>query len=337
MTNTRVLMLGGAVALMLTAATSYKVLTRYPVPGNGGFDYVTLDAATRRLFLSHASQVDVMDADTCKVAGTIPDTPGVHGIAIATPAKHGFTSNGAEHKVSMFDLATLQTIRKIDVGKGPDGIYYEPVTKRVFTNNHGSHDVSAIDSASGEVVGTVKLEGDGEQAVFGSDGMIYVNSENTNDVVVFDPKTLQVIRRMPIGVAKTPTGLAYDAKNARLFVACRNEPKMVVMDATSGKVIADFPIGTGADWAEFDADARLAFVSTGEGVLNIFHQTSADVYEDAGPVKTQPSAKTMALDRKTGKIFLPSVEYEFAPATEAGKQPRRTTKPGSFAVLVVAK
>ena len=145
----------------------YKVLTRYPVPGTGGWDYVTLDSRPRRLYISHATQVEVLDADSGKVVGTIPDTPGVHGIAIAPAFKHGFTSNGRENKVSMFDPATLKLIKKIDVGKGPDGIYYDPGSKRVFTNNHGSHDISAIDAATGEVVGTVKLEGDGEQAVIG--------------------------------------------------------------------------------------------------------------------------------------------------------------------------
>ena len=150
----------------------------------------------------------------------------------------------------MFDPATLQLIKKIDVGKGPDGIYYDPKTKRVFTNNHGSHDITAIDARTGDVVGTVKVEGDGEEAVI-ADDLIYVNSENTNEVVVFDPKSLAIKNRFPIGVAQTPTGLAYDAKTKRLFIGCRNEPKMVVMDATSGKVITSFPIGRGVDYASF--------------------------------------------------------------------------------------
>src|SRR5215813_7399883 len=188
--------------LSLQGGTGYKVVSRYPVPGNGGFDYLTLDDKSRRLYLSHGTQVDVVDADNGKLIGTIADTPGVHGIAIASEFKHGFTSNGRENKVSMFDPTTLQLINKIDVGKGPDGIYYDPETKRVFTNNHGSHDISAIDAKTGQVVGTVKAEGDGEQAVI-ADGLIYVNSENTNEVVVFDPKSLEVKNRFPIGVAKT--------------------------------------------------------------------------------------------------------------------------------------
>src|SRR6267154_1425154 len=254
-----------AAGLLAPAATDYKVLARYPVPGAGGWDYVTLDGPTRRLYISHATQVEVLDADTGKLVGTILDTPGVHGIAIASAFKHGFTSNGRENKVSMFDPATLKLIKKIDVGKGPDGIYYDERTKRVFTNNHGSHDITAIDAASGEVVGTVPAKGDGEQAIIGKDGLIYVNSEDTAEVVVFDPKSLEVVHRFPIGVAKTPTGLAYDPKTNRLFIGCREEPKMVVMDAGSGKVIANFPIGAGVDFAGFDPGAHLIFFSCSDG------------------------------------------------------------------------
>src|SRR6267142_1927040 len=313
-------------ALLFQGATGYKVVGRYPVPGVGGFDYVMLDNSTRRLYVSHGTQVEVVDADNGKLLGTIADTPGVHGVAIAAAFKHGFTSNGREGKVSMFDPATLQLIKKIDVGKGPDGIYYDPGTKRVFTNNHGTHDITAIDAASGDVVGTVKMEGDGEQAVIGN-GLIYVNSEEAGEVVAFDPKSLEVKSRFPIGVAKTPTGLAYDAKTNRLFIGCRNEPKMVVMDAASGKVISSFPIGKGVDYAGFDPGPGLIFFSCGEGILSIYHEKSADDYEDAGAVKTQRSAKTMAFDEKTKKVFLTAAEYvETLPAAGSTRS-GRTLKP----------
>ncbi len=326
-----------SVALLLQGATGYKVIGRYQVGGTGGFDYVTIDDAARKIYISHATQVDVVDADSGKAVGVIPDTPGVHGIAIASEFKHGFTSNGRENKVSMFDPSDLHLIKKIDVGKGPDGIYYDPKTKRVFTNNHGSHDVTALDAATGEVVGTVKVEGDGEQAVIGKDGLIYLNSENTAEVVVFDPKSLEVKHRFPISVAKVPTGLAYDAKTNRLFIGCRNEPKMVVMDAATGKVIGSFPIGSGVDFAGFDPGEKLIFFSCADGTLSIYREKSADEYEDAGAVKTQPSAKTMAYDHKTNKIFLPAAEYDETPATEPGKRPTRTLKPGSFGLVVVGK
>ena len=326
----------GAV-LCLPATINYKINARYPVPGTGGWDYVTFDGNARRLYVSHSTQVEVLDADTGKVVGAIPDTPGVHGIAIAAGLQHGFTSNARENKVSMFDPATLRLIKKIDVGKGPDGIYFDPGSERIFTNNHGTHDITAIDASTGEVVGTVKLAGDGEQAIIGGDGLIYVNSEDTAEVVAFDPKSLAVKKRYPIGVAKTPTGLAYDAKTNRLFIGCRTKPTMVVMDAASGKVITSFPIGAGVDFAGFDPESRLAFFSCGEGTLNFFYEKSANEIEDAGALKTQPSAKTLAFDPKTKKIFLPAAEYQESPAAEPGKRPQRSVKPGTFVVLVVAR
>ena len=325
-----------AAMVFMQGGSGYKVETRYPVPGNGSFDYLSIDSATRRLYLSHGTEANVIDADNGKLIGTISDTPGIHGIAIASEFKHGFTSNGRENKVSMFDTETLKLINKIDVGKGPDGIYYDPGTKRVFTNNHGTHDITAIDAKTGQVVGTVEAKADGEQEVIAG-GVIFVNGEDTNEVIAFDPKTLAVKSRFPIGVAKGPTGLAYDAKTHRLFIGCANEPKMVVMDSTSGKVITSLPIGRGVDYAGFDSQAKLIFFSCREGVLNIFHEKSADDYEDAGAVKTQPSAKTLAFDPKTKKIFLTAAEYLETPPATAGGRPGRSVKPGSFVVLVVSK
>jgi YVTN family beta-propeller protein len=326
----------GLAVVSLHSATTYKVAARYPVPGDGSFDYITLDSAARRLYISHGTQVDVVDADSGKVVGALPDTPGVHGIAIVPEFHRGFTSNGREDKVSIFDPASLKVINKIDVGKGPDGIYYEPATKRIFTNNHGSHNITAIDAKSGTVVGTVNVGGDGEQAIVGRDGMVYVNSEDTAEVVVFDPRSLEVKKRFPLGVAKVPTGLAYDAKTNRLFIGAREEPKMLVMDATSGKVVGTYPIGGRVDYAAFDPASQLIFLSCGDGTLNIFHEKSADEYEDAGAVKTQPSAATFAFDAKTKKIFMSAAEIAETPAADPSKRPTRTIKPGSFVVLVVA-
>lgn len=323
--------------VLFQSGTGYKVVGHYPIGGTGGFDYVSIDSSARRLYVSHGTQVEVLDADTGKVVGIIPDTPGVHGAAIAAAFKHGFTSNGRENKVSMFDSMTLAVIKKVDVGKGPDGIYYDERTKRVFTNNHGTHDITALDAATGDVVGTVQVKTDGEQAIIGKDGLIYVNGEDTNEVVVFDPKSLAVKNRFPIGVAKTPTGLAYDEKTNRLFIGCRNEPKMVVMDAANGKVINSYPIAAGVDYAGFDPGAKLIFFSCGAGTLSIYHEKSADVYEDAGAVTTQPSAKTMAFDPKTKKVFLPAAEYTETPPAQPGGRPGRTMKPGSFTVVVVGK
>jgi YVTN family beta-propeller protein len=324
--------------MTLQAETGYKMTGRYAIDGTEGWDYVSIDSEARRLYVSHGTQVEVLDADSGKATGTIPDTPGVHGIAIATGMNRGFTSNGKEDKVSIFDTKTLKLIGKIDVGKGPDGIYYDQATKRVFTNNHGSHDISAIDAKTGKVVGTVAVGGDGEQAVVGADGMIYVNLEDKAEVVVFDPKSLEVKKRFPIGVAMTPTGLAYDGKTNRLFIGARKEPFMVVMDAATGKVITTMPIGAGVDNAGFDPTSRFIFFSCGAaGSISVFHEKSADEYEDAGAIATQVNAKTMAFDTKTKKIFLPTAEYLVTPASDPSKRPVRTVKPGSFAVLVVSK
>jgi YVTN family beta-propeller protein len=330
------LVLVGTMALQ--AETGYKVSTRYSIDGTEGWDYATIDSGARRLYISHGTQVEVLDADSGKIIGTIADTPGVHGIAIAAGLNRGFTSNGKENKVSMFDIATLKLIAKIDVGQEPDGIYYDAATKRVFTNNHGSHDISAIDAKTGKVVGTVAVGGDGEQAVIGADGMIFVNLEDKAEVVQFDPKSLEVKKRFPIGVAMTPTGLAYDAKTNRLFIGARKEPMMVVMDAATGKVITHLPIGAGVDFAGFDPASRLIFFSCGvAGSISVFHEQSAEMYEDAGAIPTQVNAKTMAFDMKTKKIFLPSAEYLMTPSSDPAARPVRSVKPGTFGVLVVSK
>ena len=325
-------------SILATAQGGYKVETRFPLAETGieGWDYVTVDGAARRIYVSHSSKVEVVDADSGKHVGVIPDTPGVHGIAIAKGMDRGFTSNGRENKVSIFNTKTLALIEKIEVGKGPDGIFYDEGSKRVFTNNHGSHDITAIDAVTGKVVGTVKLEGDGEQTVTGKKGMLFTNSEDTNEVVMFDPNTLAVKSRWKIDGGETPTGLAIDNKHDRLFVGCRSKI-MVVMDSLTGKKIASFPIGARVDWAEFDASTQNVFVSNGDGTLNIFHQKSADVYEDLGALKTQPGAKTMAFDSKTKKIFLPAAEMVEVPATQPGGRARTSIKPGSFTILVVSK
>ncbi len=320
---------------LLAGAENYSVIARYPVPGNGGWDYITSDSANHRLYISHATQVEVLDSSDGKVLGVIPDTPGVHGIAIADDLHRGFTSNGQENKVTMFDTGTLKAIAKISVGEEPDGIYYDAGTHRVFTNNHGTHDITVIDATTGKVIGTVKAEGDGEQSAIGANGIIYLNLEDKAEVIAFDPKTFEVKNRFPIVGGKTPTGLAIDRKNNRLFVACRSK-SLIVMDALNGKKIASFPIGGTVDWAEFDTDTRNILTSNGEGTLTVIHQRSADEYDAPVSVPTQPSAKTMAFDPKQKKLFLPAAEVKIIPASGTQRAQRKIT-PGSFVVLVMEK
>jgi len=328
-------------ALVLTSclgaqAADYKVQTRYPIPGSDGWDYITVDSAGRRLYVSHGVRVNVLDADTGNAVGTIEDTPGVHGIAIAAKLKHGFTSNGKEDKVTMFDTKTLSVIKKIDVGKGPDGIYFDPGSQRVFTNNHHSHDITAIDAATGDVVGTVNVGGNGEGAAAGKNGLVYVALEDKNEVAVFDPKTLEVKQHFPLEGVKSPTGLAVDTKNDRVFVGGHNKT-MVVLDGSTGKQIASLPTGSGTDAGGFDAKNQLIFFSNGEGNLTVIQQRSANEYVAEASITTQPSAKTMAFDTKTHKIFLPTATVVVTAAADPSQKPKKTITDGTFCVLVVSK
>jgi DNA-binding beta-propeller fold protein YncE len=243
---TAILVIAGAAHAQ--SPSGFKVQTRYSIAGTEGWDYITVDSDARRIYVSHAVRVNVLNADTGAPLGTIEDTPGVHGIALAPSSSHGFTSNGKENKVSMFSTADLSLIKKIEVGKGPDGIYYDPGTDRVFTNNHGSHDISVIDATKGEVLGTVAVGGDGEGAGLGKDGLIYVALEDKNEICAFDPKTLEVKRHIPLDGVTAPTGLAIDRKNDRIFVGGHNKT-VQVLDGTTGKMLASFPGGSGTDAA----------------------------------------------------------------------------------------
>jgi YVTN family beta-propeller protein len=317
-------------------AAEYKVQTRYPIPGKEGWDYIAVDSAARRIYVSHSIRVNVLNADTGEAVGTIEDTPGVHGIAIASRHQQGFTSNGKENKVSMFNTSTLAVIKKIDVGKGPDGIYCDEATQRVFTNNHGSHNITAIDGATGEVVGTIEIGGNGEGAVTGKDGLVYVALEDKNEIAAFDPKTLVVKRHIPLENIQAPTGLAVDVKNDRLFVGGHNKT-VAILDGATGRQIASFPTGSGTDAAGFDERSGRIFLSNGEGNLAVIQQRSANDYVAEEPVVTQSSAKTMALDKKTGKIFLPAATVISIPATEPGQKATKSITEGTFGVLVVGK
>jgi DNA-binding beta-propeller fold protein YncE len=311
-------------------ASDYKIQTRYSVPGDGRWDYITLDAQARRLYLSHGPQADVIDADTGKPVGHVENTPGIHGVAIAARFKRGFTSNGAEHTVSVFDSGTLAVIKKTPTGKGPDAIYYDDASGRVFVTNHGSHNVTVIDAKSGDAAGTIDLKGDGEAMATGPDGMVYIPVEDTAEVVRVNPKTMEIAARFPITGCETPTGFAIDNRTHRIFIGCRSKVA-AVMNSDTGRVITTLPIGGGVDAAAFDPKNKLAFFSNGEGNISVIRQKSADAYEAAGTIPTQPGAKTMAFDLKTGNLFLPTAESE----PVEGQRPK--VKPGTFAVLVVGK
>ncbi len=262
--------------MMVTSvwAAGYHVIQTYKLGGDGGWDYLTFDKASNRLFISRSTHVIVMDADSGKVVGDIPDTPGVHGIALAPEFGRGFVSNGRDNSVTVFDLSNLKALSKIKVGENPDAILYDPASKRVFTFNGKSHDVTAIDAAKGAVVGTIKVDGKPEFAASDEKGEIFVNIEDKSELMALDPNKLQVRARWPLAPCEEPSGLAIDRKNRRLFSGCGNK-MMSVVDADSGKLVTTLPIGDGVDANAFDPETGLAFASCGEGVLTVVHEDSA--------------------------------------------------------------
>lgn len=319
-------------ALLALAAGGYHVSARYNIPGDGGYDYLTIDAAARRLYVSHGSLVEVLNADTGSVVGQIKNTKGVHGIAIARELGRGFTSNGQSDTSTVFDLKTLAILGEVKTGKKPDFILYEPVTKRVFTFNGDSADATVIDAAKAEVIGRVDLGGGPEAAIDDGKGNIYVNLEEKGEVVQFDARTLAVKNTWPLAPCGTPTGMDIDRKNGRLFVGCRSKV-MAVLDTHNGKVIATLPIGTGVDAVAFDESSGNIFNSNGDGTLTVIHQDTPDKYTVVENAATERYAKTMTLDSKTHHIFLSVAKRAEAPA---GQKKAGGIVPGSFAILVVS-
>ncbi len=325
------------IASVATAADGYHRVQTIPVPGDGGWDYVTADEAGRRVYASHGNQVDVLDADSNEVKGTIVGTEGVHGIALAPDLGRGFTSNGKANTVTIFDLKTLKNLGDVATGKNPDAIIYDPATKRVFAFNGGSKSATVIDAAEGKAVGTIDLGGKPEFAAADGAGSVFVNLEDKDTVARIDARKMTVLERWPLAPGEGPSALAMDAKNRRLFVGCHNK-KMVVVDADSGKVVADQPIGDRVDAAAFDPETGMVFFSCGDGTVTVIHEDGADKYSVAETIKTKQGSRTMALDRKTHDLFLPSADFRPAPEpTPDNPRPRPTMIPGSFAVLRFAK
>ena len=274
------------------------------VSGTGGWDYLSVDTASHRLYVSHATRVNVVDTKNGTEVGLVENTPGIHGIAVVPEFHRGFTSNGATATVTVFDLSTLEVVRTVSVtGRKPDAIIYDPYSKRVFTFNGASANATAIDPATCAVVGTIALGGAPENAVADERGHIFVNLEDQNCVVEFDAASLTVEARWPLSPGETPTGLSMDRKSRRLFAGCRNQ-LLVVMDADSGKVVSTVPIGKGVDGTAFDPQTHLIFASNKDGTLNVVRQNSPSDYVALGRVTTAPGAKTMALDASTHRLYL---------------------------------
>jgi YVTN family beta-propeller protein len=333
------LLIGNGVTIRAADAkpTGYHLLKKTTVGGEGGWDYLTVDPQAHRLYLSHGTHVVVVDSETGATVGDILNLPGVHGIAIAPALGRGFTSNGRENTVTIFDLKTLKEIQRVPVGMNPDAILFDPATKRVFTFNGRSNDATVLDASTGMVAGTIALGGKPEFAVSDEKGQIFVNVEDKSEVVALDAKGLTVLHHWSLAPGEGPSGLAIDRKNRRLFSVCGNE-RMVVLNADTGKVIATPTIGRGPDACRFDPGPGLAFSPNGrDGTLTIIHEDTPDSFTVVETLPTQAGARTMELDPRTHHVFLVTADVAAAPAG-GNAQPRRPSfAPNTFAVLVFGK
>jgi DNA-binding beta-propeller fold protein YncE len=318
-----------------TAAHPYHVLRTFDVGGDGGWDYLTMDSDSHRLFVSRSTHVMVIDTETGKVVGDIPDTDGVHGIALAHEFNRGYTSNGKAGAATIFDLKTLAVIGTVNTGQNPDAILYDSATKRVFTFNGASKDATAIDAATGKVAGTIPLEGKPESGASDGQGHIFVNLEDKSEVVSLDPKELKVNAHWSLAPGKQPSGMAIDLKNHRLFVGCGGSQTMAVVDTDSGRVLTTLPTGKGVDANGFDPGTACAFSSNGDGTLTVVHEDDSSKFTVLENATTAPRAKTMALDPKTHLIYLGAAKYEAAGSETGGKRARPKMIAGSFQILVV--
>jgi DNA-binding beta-propeller fold protein YncE len=289
------------------SSSGYRLGNQVALPGAGGWDYLTVDAAARRVYISHATQVEVLDADTQKSVGAIPDTVGVHGIAIAPDLGRGFISAGKADSVVIFDLKTLKAISTVKTGKKPDAIVFDPATSRVFAMNGGSDSTTAINGADGSVASTIDLGGSPEFSVADGAGKLWVNLEDKSELVQIDSKALKVLNRWPVAPCASPSSMAFDAASRRIFIGCRNH-LMAVANADTGKIIASYPIGDHVDASAFDPETKLVFNSLGEGSVAVFRQDSADKYTPLANIPTAQGSKTMALDTKTHRLYLPATQ-----------------------------
>lgn len=326
-------------ALSLFAAGSgYHKVKSLPVGGEGGWDYLTADAAAHRLYVSHATQVIVFDTASGEKIGTIPDTLGVHGIALAPKLGLGFVSAGRANSVVVFDLKTFEVKTKIEAGKNPDWIWYDEFTNRVFTCNGTSQDITAIDAATLKVVATMPIGGKPETAMTDGKGRTFVNLEDKSAMAVFDAKTMKLETTWSLAPCEEPTGLDIDRKNKRVFVGCGNK-MMAAVDYTTGKVVATVPTGDGTDATSFDPGLAYVFTSNGQdGTMSVIHEDSPDKYSLVENVPTAKGARTMTVDTKTHMAYLAKAEYTAAaPAADGKKGKRPSMVPGSMEILVFGR
>jgi DNA-binding beta-propeller fold protein YncE len=319
------------------APPGYHVIQKLQIGGEGFWDYLSVDNTARRLYVSHGTHVVVVDLEANKVVGDIPDTPGVHGIALAPELNRGFISCGRANTVVIFDLKTLAVISQVTTGTNPDAILFDPASAKVFAFNGRSNDATVFDAATGVIAATIPLGGKPEFSRSDGMGKVYVNIEDLSEVVEIDSKNLTVTKRFSIKPGEEPSGMGFDVLHHRVFSGCGNK-LMTVLDIESGKVIATVPIGDGCDGAGFDAETGLAFSSNGEGTLTVVQETSPGTFEVVETVATQSGARTMTIDPKTHNIYLPTAQFGPPPeSTPDGSRPRRTVIPDSFVILTVGR
>jgi len=317
------------------ANDTYLFLTEIPIGGEGGWDILTIDSPANRLYLSHATKVVVVDLNKNAVVGEVADTPGVHAFVAVPEFQRGFSSNGKEAKSSVVDLITLKTISKIDTGQSPDAIVYEPRHREVYVFNHTGNSATVIDAKSATVSATISLGGSPEfAAVDEKAGRIYCNIEDRSEVAVIDSAKHEVVARWPIAPGEEPSGIALDAAHHRLFATCHNK-MMVMLDTETGKVVANVPIGAGVDGCAFDDASQLAFASCGDGTTTIAKEETPQKLTVVQTLKTERGARTMALDPKTPRIYLPTAQFQPAPSPSPGASPARPTiVPNTLKLLV---
>lgn len=302
------------------------------------FDYVTVDSAARRVYLSHGTEVKVIEADSGALIGNITGLKQDHGVAIASEFGRGFISDGAQGKVIIFDLKTLKVIGEATADKDADCVIYDPFSKRIFVMDGDPHKATVIDAKSGSVVGTIELGGGPEFAVADGKGTVYINLEDKSEIVAVDSASLKIKSRWPVSPAGSPTALAMDVQHHRLFSAGRGPQMLVVLDSDTGKVLQSFPISAGVDAATYEPETGLIFASTREGMVHIFHEDAPDKFSEAETLKTEFGAKTMGLDSKTHKLFLDTADFSPAPAPTAQQpHPRGAAIPGTFHVLIYGR
>jgi YVTN family beta-propeller protein len=317
--------------------SEYSILNKIQLPGDGGWDYLTVDEVGSRLFVSHGTMVQVLDLKTGKLAGTINDTPGVHGIAIAQDLNKAFISEGRAASIKIVNLKTLDLIADVKItGQNPDAIMYDQFSRKVFAFNGGSSNATVLDATTNEVSATIPLAGKPEFPVSDGNGTIYVNIEDKSLISVIDVKSMKVVKSWPIAPGEEASGLALDNETHRLFAVCSNK-LMVVVDALDGHVVTTLPIGNGCDGVKFDPVLKRAYSSNGEGTMTVVQELNKDSFKVVENVATLPGARTLAIDTKTHHIYMPTAEYGPAPAATAeNPRPRRTIKPGTFLVMDIA-